>query len=149
MTIPASTVPAAKAALYSGALTAINDPAVLVCYDEPGPNQPDDIVCIGPVERDVTIGGLVGGGGAGWLTERYAIHVIVSCFRGGDDAKTVFERAAALADVVVNVVRTDPSLGDAVITAQPTKWLLEGTWEAEHKGRVATATGHIECTARI
>lgn len=152
MTAPTSTAPAVKAAIVAGvqaALTAVSDTATLVCYDEPGPAQPDDIVSIGRVDREVTALSLVGSGGTGWLDEQYTIEVIVSSYRGGDDPQTVFERAASLADTVIEFVRSDPSIGGRVVVARPSHWTYEGTWEPEHKGRIATAVGHIYVTTRI
>ena len=149
MTIPVSTVPAAKLFLHSGLTTLINDPAVLVSYDPPGSFQPDDIVMIGAVDRQVVPYQMVGSGGAGWLDEFYSIEVVVSVFRGGDDARTVFERACTLADQVVEVVRSDPSLGGAVVVAHPEQSRYEPAFEEDHKGRLVTVTIPIACRARI
>lgn len=149
MTIPASTVPAAKLFLYTGITSLINDPTVLVSYDPPGPYQPDDIVMVGTVERQVVPYQMVGSGQAGWLDETYTIEVVVSVFRGGDDARTAFERACVLADQVVYVVRTDPSLGGAVVVAHPSNVRYEPTFDDDHKGRLVTATVDVNCRARI
>lgn len=149
VTIPASTVPAAKLYLHSHITTLINDTSVLVSYDPPGPFQPDDIVMVGAVDRQVGPYQMVGSGGAGWLDETYSIEVVVSVYRGGDDARTAFERACALADQVVFVVRTDPSLGGAVVVAHPEQSRYEPTFEDEHKGRLVTVTIPIACRARI
>jgi len=149
MTIPASTVPTAKLYLLTQITALINDPAVLVSYDEPGPNQPDDIVMVGDVERLVTPYNMVGSGGAGWLDEDYTVEVVVSVFRGGDDARTTFERACVLADQVVFVVRTDPSLGGAVVIAHPQTVRYGGAWDDKHLGRLVTATVDVRCRARI
>jgi len=149
MTIPASTIPAAKLFIYNGIVTLINDAAVLVSYDEPGPNQPDDIIMVGRVERQVAPFQMVGSGQAGWLDETYTVEVVVSVYRGGDDARTVFERAATLADQVVYVVRTDPSLGGAVIVAHPGNVSYQPAWEESHKGRMVDVTIEIACHARI
>jgi len=149
MAIPASTVPAAVTYIHSHITTAINDAAVLVSYGPPGTNQPDDMIVVGNVNREVGPIQMVGSGQAGWLDEIYTIDVIASVFRGGDNGQTVMERAAALADVVVAVVRTDPSLGGAVIVAYPTTVDYEQNWDDQHKGRVVDATVTIRCRARI
>lgn len=149
MTIPASSIPAAKLFLFNGIVSLINDTAVLVAYDEPGPNQPDDIVMVGGVDRQVAALQMVGSGQAGWLDETYTIDVVVSVFRGGDDARTAFERACVLADQVVYVVRTDPSLGGAVVVAHPEASRYEPAWDDDHRGRLVTVTIPIYCRARI
>jgi len=128
---------------------ALNDPAVLVCYDEPGPNQPDDIVMVGDVERLVAPYQMVGSGQAGWLDEEYTVEVVVSCYRGGDDARTVFERACVLADQVVYVTRSDPSLGGAVVLAHPQTVRYGSQWDDKHLGRIVTVTVDVRCRARI
>lgn len=149
MTIPASTVPAAKLYLHSQITTLINDTSVLVSYDTPGPRQPDDIVMVGAVDRQIVPYQMVGSGQAGWLDETYAIEVIISVFRGGDDARTAFERACVLADQVVYVVRNDPSLGGAVVVAHPSNVRYDPTFDDDHKGRLVTATVEVQCRARI
>lgn len=150
MTIPASTIPAAVLYLFNGVTTQINDTAVLVAYGGPGPFQPDDIVAIGmAVDRSVAPYQMVGSGQAGWLDETYSIDVVVSVYRGGDDPRTAFERACTLADKVVFVVRSDPSLGGAVVVAHPEQSRYESSFEEEHKGRLVTVTIPISCRARI
>lgn len=149
MTAPISTVPAARVQLFTRITSTINDVAVLVCYDDPGPNVPDDIVSVGRVERQVTPRSMVGSGGAGWLYETYTVEIIVSAFRGGDDSRTVFERCVSLSDSVIEAVRSDPSLGGVVLVARPSLWVYQSEWDDEHKGRVATAVGQIECEASI
>lgn len=149
MTIPASTIPAAKLYLHTQITALINDAAVLVSYDPPGPNQPDDIVMVGAVDRQVVPYQMMGSGQAGWLDEQYSVEVVVSVYRGGDDARTAFERACTLADQVVYVVRTDPSLGGAVVVAHPEQSRYEPVHEDEHKGRLVTVTIPIACRARI
>jgi hypothetical protein len=149
LTIPASTIPTAKLYLYNQITTLINDTSVLVSYDPPGTYQPDDIVMIGAVDREVVPYQMVGSGQAGWLDESYSIEVVVSVFRGGDDARTAFERACTLADQVVQVVRTDPSLDGAVVVAHPEQSRYEPAFEEDHKGRLVTVTIPILCRARI
>lgn len=149
MTIPASTVPAAVAYLHTNVTTAVNDPAVLVSYGQPGTRQPDDMIVVGDVSREVAPWQMVGSGQAGWLDEIYTINVVVSVFRGGDYAQTVMERACVLADVVVAVIRNDPSLGGAVTVAHPSMVDYRQEWDQEHKGRLVDVTVSVRCRARI
>jgi hypothetical protein len=155
MSIPSSTAPAARRWLYAQLNSALTpDPlspqsSLLVCYDEPGPNQPDDIVSIGPVARTFEPGSFVGNGEAGWLKERYTITVTIDVFRGGDDAQATYERSQALADGVVAAVRADLTLGGAVLTATPLADNAEGEWDQEHLGRHVTSTIEISCLAYI
>jgi hypothetical protein len=155
MSIPASTVTAARAYLFS-ALTAQLQPdpvntraSLVVCYDIPGPNQPDDIVAIGRVTRQINFNSLVGGGGAGWLEERYALTITVDVFRAGDEDQAAYTRAAALSDAICAVVRTDPSLGGIVLTARPLSDDTEVEWDDAHMGKHATCELQIECFQRI
>lgn len=149
MRIPISTVPAAKAYLVEKITKALANPKVLVSYDDPGPNQPDDIIVVGDVNRTITPWAMVGGGGAGWLGENYTITVTVSVFRGGDFAQAVTERAYELADLIVAVVRQDPSLGGLVLTARPEATQSGTDWTDDHKGRVTTLPITFLLTAQI
>lgn len=149
MTIPASTVPLATGYLYDQIKVAVNDPAVLVSYGPPGPNQPNDLIVIGNVSREVVPYQMVGSGQAGWLDETYTVDVVASTYRGGDNGRTGFERAAALADIVVSVVRNDPTLGGAVTVANPATVDYEQNWDDTYKGRVVDAIVSIRCRARI
>lgn len=153
--IPTSSAPAARQWLYD-AITAAATPdpdnksaALLVCIDDPGTYQPDDIVSVGGVTREIGVNSLVGGGGAGWLEERYRITVDVEVYRGGDYPSVVFDRTSALVDVVIAVVRADPSLGGTVLVAKPVTSTYEGSWQEEHEGRLGSATVEIECFQRI
>jgi hypothetical protein len=150
MTIPISSIPAAVLYLFNGVTALVNDPAVLISYGPPGPRQPDDIVAINlGIDRMVVPYQMVGSGQAGWLDESYSIEVVVSVFRGGDDVRTAFERACTLADQVVYVVRSDPSLGGAVVVAHPEQSRYETGLEDDHKGLLVTVTIPIACRARI
>lgn len=155
MTIPASSVPAARRYLFDQ-LTAqlTTDPdfpkaQLLVVYDQPGPFQPDDIVSVGKVTRQVAVSSMVGSGAAGWLEERYQVEVIVDVFRGGAYAQAAFERAVALIDAVCAVVRGDPSLGGAVLEARPASSTYESELDDEHKGRRCVGTVDVDCYQRI
>lgn len=149
MAIPASSVPTAVGYLYDHIVTAVNDTAVLVSYGPPEPNQPDDLIVVGNVSREIIPWQMVGSGGAGWLDETYTVEVIVSVYRGGDNGRVVMERACVLVDIVVAVVRADPSLGGAVVVANPALVDYEPSFDAEHKGRLVDATVSIRCRTRI
>lgn len=155
MTIPSSTAPAARRYLFTQFTAQIApDPlspksSLLVCYDQPGPNEPDDIVAVGIVTRQIGVNSMVGSGGAGWLDERYTVAVTIDIFRGGDDAAATFDRASLLLDQACAIVRTDPTLGGAVSTARPTTSQIDGEWDAENLGRHSVVTFDIECYARI
>lgn len=149
MTIPASTVPTAVGYLFDHIVTAVNDTAVLISYGPPGPNQPDDLIFVGAVQRTIVPIQMVGSGQAGWLDEQYDVEIVVSVYRGGDANRTVMERASTLVDIVVAVVRTDPSLGGAVVVAHPVLVSYEPSFDADHKGRLVDATVTVSCRARI
>ncbi|WP_223279358.1 hypothetical protein [Streptomyces sp. SDr-06] len=122
---------------------------LLVCYDEPGPDQPDDIVSVGKVHRTVSVNSMVGGGGAGWLEERYTVEIEIDVFRGNDDPQYVYQRASDLADATIAVVRSDPSLGGLVLTSRPQTAAHEVTWDDKHMGRHGTVAIEVECYTRI
>lgn len=143
--IPASSIPAARTWIFDGVQAQITDPAVLVCLDEPGPYLPDDIICVGDVHQQYSPESVVGSGGSHWLREDYTITVTVSVFRGGDDAAGVFARARQLADLVVAVVRSDPSLGGAVDRGKPGTAQHTSGWTEDHKGRMTEIEIGIDC----
>ena len=154
-TIPTSTAPAARQWLYDQCTAELptdpNNPnaSLLVCFDEPGPYEADDIVAIGEVVRSFEPGAFVGGGGAKWLKERYSVMVTIDVYRGGDYANVVYARAQALADGVVNVVRSDLSLGGNVLVAKPVLDSGKGEWDPQHLGRHWTSTVEISVFAQI
>jgi hypothetical protein len=146
-----STVPAVKAYLFAQlqARPEITAGAkTLVSYDDPGPYQPDDIIVLGDVSRSVAPLAMVGDGGPGWLQENYTQSVVVSVYRGLDSAQAAFERAALLADVVIDVVRVDPSLGGLVTRCWPLDVSYVSDWNTQdqddgtvlHLGRSSTVT---------
>lgn len=153
MTIPGSITKAAKAWIYSAlttALTPVTGESLLVCYDEPGPNQPDEIVSVGVVDRSLTRVGMVGSLGGGAFEDAVTIHVTVSVYRGGDEAQLVFERACDLIDAVIDVIRADPTLGGIALRAWPKSFVVaEAVWEESHNGRISETDIPIECTAII
>lgn len=163
MAIPTSSAPAARLWLFHALVAALlpdaalvdgqgyyGDPqaSLLVCLDEPGAYQPADIVSVGKVTRDIETSSMVGSGGAGWLAERYSIHVTIEIARG-DDAQSAFERTFALLDQTINVVRADPTLGGAVLWARPQAHDVEVMWTSDHTGRVGQVEIPISCYQRI
>lgn len=155
MPIPSSSAPAVRAYLFAQLTAQLQpDPNVttarlLVCYDEPGPDQPDDIVSVGKVHRNIGVNSMVGGGGGGWLDERFTVEIEIDVYRGNDDPQYVYQRSSDLADAVIAVIRTDPSLGGLVLTARPQSSSHEVTWDDQHMGRHATVTIEVECFQRI
>jgi hypothetical protein len=156
MSIPSSTAPAARRWLYEQLLAQIQaDPddqqsSLLICYDEPGTNQPGDIISVGGVTREINVNSMVGSGGAGWLDERYTIALIIDIYRGGPDAAaTSFDRSCALLDQVIAIVRADPTLGGAVLVGKPVSSQTEGLVLDDHTGRQSVVNLGIECYARI
>lgn len=156
--IPASSVPAARDWLFAGIQVQfpvlapeddVDGEGLLVCLDAPGPYQPDDIVCVGEVHQTYSPEQTVGSGGRFWLREDYTITVMIRVYRGGDDPAAVFARARELADVVVAVVRSDPSLGGAVDRAMPTTLTHTGEWADDHSGRLSEITLDISCMNTI
>jgi len=154
--IPVSTVPAVKAYLFAQLKAKLTpDPiqtasSLTVFYDEPGPNQPDDIVVVGACKsRQVTPFQMVGSGGRGWLYEKYMLEVTVACFRGGDNAQLIYERAYALTGQIETAVRSDPSLGGLVTQAHPAGSHDDPQWETQHKGRTVAVVIDIDVEAEI
>ncbi|MFE9372250.1 hypothetical protein ACFYM2_21120 [Streptomyces sp. NPDC006711] len=155
MTIPASSAPAVRQYLFDQlSATLTSDPdfpneQLLVCFDEPGTFQPADIVSIGKVSRQDNVSSMVGSGGPGWLEETYDVDVTIDVYRGGDYPQHVFARSVALFDAVCVVVRSDPTLGGAVLSARPTASSHEVAWDDEHKGRHCITPMQISCYQRI
>ncbi|WP_371646491.1 hypothetical protein [Streptomyces mirabilis] len=144
--IPASSIPAARTWILEGVQAQLaSDTAVLVCLDEPGTYQPDEIINIGDVHQQYNPENVVGSGGPYWLREDYTITVTVDVFRGGDDPAGVFARARQLADLVVAVVRSDPSLGGAVDRGKPGMVQHTSGWAEDHKGRQCVIEIGIDC----
>lgn len=155
MTIPQSTAPAVRQWLYDQCTAGLApDPlntraSLLVVFDQPGPNEPDDIVAIGRVRRQLKAAAMVGGGGAGWLDEAYTVEIVIDVFRGSDSGQVAYSRATDLANAVIAIVRTDLTLGGHVIRSQPKGDDAEVEWDTEHGGKRACVTVEIECVTRI
>jgi hypothetical protein len=155
MSIPSSTAPAVRQWLFDQFTASLApDPvnpyaSLLVCFDQPGPNEPDDIVAVGKVRRQLHVAAMVGGGGAGWLDEAYTVEIVIDVFRGADSGQVAYSRAMDLANAVVAIVRADLTLGGHVIRAVPKGDDAEVAWDTEHGGKLATVTVEIECVTRI
>ncbi|MEW2302573.1 hypothetical protein AB0958_21815 [Streptomyces sp. NPDC006655] len=155
MSIPQSTAPAVRQWLYDQCTAGLApDPvntraSLLVVFDAPGPNEPDDIVAIGRVRRQLQAGAMVGGGGPGFLDEHYTVEIVVDVFRGSDSGQVAYTRAMDLANSVIAIVRTDLTLGGNVIKSQPKGDDAEVEWDSEHGGKRACVTVEIECVTRI
>jgi hypothetical protein len=156
MSIPTSSIPAARAYLLSQIQSTLTqdsaDPTaeLLISLDEPGTHEPADIVWIGDVHQTYSPHATVGSGGALWLREDYTVEITISVVRSGDDgtsalALAVFTRARALADQIVNVVRSDPSLGGVVDRARPGSVTHQSSWTADGQGRETEIQIAIEC----
>jgi hypothetical protein len=147
--IPVSTVDTVRDYLVTNITTQIADTSVLVCYDEPGTYQPDDIVTVGDVAQTAEIHAFMGSGGAHWLEESYRVAVTISVYRANDDAQTTWKRAKALSDIVDVLVRTDPTLGGVVQIAYPSAAKFEATVVGNHAGRSVTVTKEISVQVEI
>ncbi len=152
MSIPISTVPAAMKYLVAEIETQVNDDSVLISYGPPGTNQPNDIIAVMGFEaREVQPHSFVGGGGQHWLYETYEILIVVSVFRGGPTVnESCFERAMTLLSAVETAVRTDPSLGGAVLESNPSHVdKSDAFYDSEHKGFVVELPLLVHCEAEI
>lgn len=132
--IPASSIPAARAYLYSQLQALLTpDPndvtaSLGVFLDGPITDIPADVVSIGDVHQNYNPESSVGSGGSHWLREDYAITVEIQVTRNTEDSTVTFNRARALADLVVALVRSDPSLGQVVDRARPGVATHETSW---------------------
>lgn len=155
MTIPTSTAPAVRQWLYDQCAAQLPlDPvdtraSLLVCFDAPGPNEPEDIVAIGKVRRQLNVAAMIGSGGAGFLDEHYTVEIVIDVFRGSDSGQVAYSRAMDLANAVIAIVRTDLTLGGHVIRSVPKGDDAEVEWDDEHAGKRACITVEIECVTRI
>jgi len=139
--IPASSIPAARSYLFTqlqALLTADTTDAnasLLVCMDGPSTDIPEDVVSVGDVHQTYSPESNVGSGGSHWLREDYTITVEIQVVRGTDDSTVTFARARALADLVIALVRSDPSLGGAVDRARPAAVTHETGWAKDQSGQ--------------
>lgn len=152
MTIPVPTGPVVKAALVALVASVVDedfttgDPQVGVWYTDAGANFPDDNIMVGKISQTMKPMRMVGGGGALWMNESYAVEVDISAHRGGDNAQKAEERVFALAGLVGNAVRSDPSLGGLVLVSWPASLDVESEWIDDPGGFQATGSLRIEIT---
>ncbi len=134
-----STAPAVKAYLVAAIASvmdqdaAAGDPNVLVSYNEPGNNLPDNVVWLGKVTRTFAPNRFIGSGGQGWGIEKYEIDINLSVLHGAMDPQPCEERGWHVIALIEQAVRADPSCGGRVIVAVPTVSDLETVW-AEGEG---------------
>ena len=147
MTIPVSTVDTTRDYLVSHITTQVADTSVLVCFDQPGTNQPEDVISVGDIILDATLHAFVGNLANHSMMENYTVEVTIRVVRANDDPQTVWKRAKALSDAVDTVVRTDPSLGSTVIVAYPSRAVFAAAVIADHTGRMVTVTKTITVEA--
>lgn len=150
--IPVSTVPAVKLWLQNAILTNVTQETghlLTVCLDDPGVEQPDDIISIGSVHRTPEAFQMIGSMGAGSMAEKYELTVEVSVFRGGPDQLWPWNRAWTLASVVEAVMRADPTCGGNVIESRPHSSRDRSEWTADHKGRLVTVEIMLYVIAQI
>lgn len=149
--IPDSSIPAVRAYLYAQLQAlATPDPAdpsasLLVCLDGPNTDLAGDIVSVGDVRQEYAPFQTTGSGGPGWLSETYTVTVEIQVTRGTDDSTVTFARAQSLARLVVALVRSDPSLGGAVLRARPATADYETAWAEGGGGRQTFVTLAISC----
>lgn len=149
--IPASSIPAARSYLFTQLQTLLtpdtNDTSasLLVCMDGPNTDIPEDVVSVGDVHQDYSPESNVGSGGSHWLREDYTITVDIQVIRGTADSTVTFARARALADLVVALVRSDPSLGGVVDRARPGAVTHETGWAEGGHGRQTDIHIGIAC----
>jgi hypothetical protein len=154
-----SQAPALKAAFVTaiGGLTGITGTPTLVCYGEPGKYQPDDIIAVTDVSSTHVIATL---GANRRREETLTATVVVSCYRGGDDAtgatqQLTTERAWTLTGLIVDYVQvTDPTISGTVrgLTGEITHDLVEGFAQSAdgiNSGRIAEITTTFTFFARI
>jgi hypothetical protein len=143
---PASCAPAVKAylvTLFKGVVDVdanAEDGLVAVSYNEPGNNEPDNVIWVGKVSRTFKPMRLVGSGGQWWGNEIFEVETNISVIHGQLDPQPCEERAWHLIALLETAIRSDPSLGGLVIQANPTtsdvdcEWIEgetgSGGWEA-------------------
>jgi len=154
MTVPVSTVPAAKTWLIGqlqSALTQAADGALFAVQYEPfGTNQPEDRVWFGDTSRQAVpwtmTGGLIIPQS---MQETYDLTVNISCYRGGDQTSTAELRAWALLAGVEDVVRTDPTFGGLLIRSYPNTAQAALDWDEQFKGLFCSIPLTISCLAQL
>ena len=158
MTIPVSVAPTviSKLATLIEAQVATDADAanILVTIGEPGPDDPDVIIEIGSnVQRHLTPGAFVGGGGLYHLEENIDVDIHVSvaaavdAATGDTDRLTLVDRLWTVVGYVETAVRTDPSLGGIVDEAEPSATTgSHPVWSENRAGMICEADITVHCT---
>lgn len=125
----ASTVPAARSWLTSQLLarSEVLTAGAVVFNGSPTKDNQPNVVVVGKVVRKVNALAFMGNlSTRGTLQEDYMIEVIVSCRDGGDPTDNtgssraaVYATATTLTDAVIDIVRTDPTMGGNVLRSAP------------------------------
>lgn len=141
MSIPFSTAPAVKARLVTLFQSVMDVDAlavagnVLVSYNEPGEQLPDNLIVVGRVERTFAPLRMIGSGGANWGNESYEVEIEISVLHGQLGPQPLEERVWHLIGLMENAVRGDPSLGGLVnIQANPTTSEVQCEWATGEAG---------------
>ena len=153
MTAPASTTDLCVDALITliKGLTIVT-PDVVVADGSPnaGQDKAPDIIVVGEhIEQIASLGVFRGDGGAGWLEETYKVRIVVSIYRGGDDATALRKRCVSFVNAIDAAVRADPSLGGVVLRAYPEAHTTTIAWDEEFTGRIATCEMYVRCDTTI
>lgn len=145
-----SSAPLVKAALLAD-LQALYTAPVQVVYGPPGPDQEDDIVCVGNARSNQDLATM---SPQRKREETVDVDIIVSCYRGGgtESQRPVTERAYALLALLENHLQgTGYDLSGAVRLARVTSHELVEAADPDvlAKGRVSEITAVVTCHVRI
>ena len=145
-----SSAPRVKLALLAE-LEALYAAPVQVVYGPPGPDQEDDIVCVGNARSNQDLATM---SPQRRREETLDVDVIVSCYRGGgtESQQSVTERAyALLADLEDHLQGAGYDLGGVVRLARVTSHELVEAADPDvlAKGRVSEITAVVTCHVRI
>lgn len=156
MTIPTTTVPAARTYLINAITTQVasaglSEPTCEVYDSAPDHETEADVIAVCGARRTVQAMALVGSGGQFWRQEHYSIEVLIDCYQGGVDGamEAVNLRAYQLLSLIETAVRTDPSLGGLVVQAAPASSESAPAWDDNHMGARCVITASIDVTATL
>lgn len=155
-TYPVSTVPAARAWLFTQLQSALTpdgaDGSFELTYANnlDSTSRPDDQVWLGSVTRASKNFAMVGNLGTYALDETYYLSLGIASYRAGDYPDVVDARAWALNSAIEAVVRADPTFGGLLVTSRPEQTTAEDVdWDQDGKGRIAVLRPSIYCYAVI
>ena len=152
-----SSAPTAVANLLSAITTQTNTLAPSgyafgIVRGEPQSNLPlDEAIFVMEVRsRSLQRVQMVGGGGYGYLREDYIIPVEIRVMRGGDNVIDVEARAWQLVGAIETAIRSDLTLGGAVLEAWPESQDLTSEWLSTPRvGRHVSSTINVHCWTHI